>query len=151
MPQLWNTVQGLEWYSGLGIYSGAFRWAADEDARRVELALEDLHCTASVYVNEVFCGDIWKLPYTVDITPALREGENTVRLEVRSTVINAMLSPETRAMEQEEPALLEEWPYFGETINDHLRQRYFNWREREYFQTPQPSGLGGSVRLLLYK
>ena len=150
-PQLWNTVPGLEWYSGLGTYSAAFHWTADEGVRRVELALENLHCTASVYINEVFCGDIWKLPYTADITPALREGENTVRLEVRSTVINAMLSPETKAMEQEEPALLEEWPYFGETINDHLRQRYFNWREREYFQTPQPSGLGGSVRLLLYQ
>ena len=105
----------------MGTYSAAFHWTADEGVRRVELALENLHCTASVYVNEVFCGDIWKLPYTADITPALREGENTVRLEVRSTVINAMLSPETKAMEQEEPALLEEWPYFGETINDHLR------------------------------
>lgn len=151
-PLLWNTVEGLEWYSGLGIYSSKFQWMPDDvHAQRVELELEDLHCTASVYVNGRFCGDIWKMPYTVDITPALQTGENTIRLEVRSTVINAMLSPETKEAEKEEPALLEQWPYFGETINDHLRHRYFNWREREYFQTPQPSGLGGAVRLLFYR
>ncbi|MFR1476139.1 MAG: hypothetical protein ACLSB9_10600 [Hydrogeniiclostridium mannosilyticum] len=89
---------------------------------------ENLHCTASVYVNEVFCG-IFEAALYGGYYSGPERRENTVRLEVRSTVINAMLSPETKAM-REEPALLEEWPYFGETINDHLRQRYFNWRER---------------------
>ena len=115
------------------------------------MALETLHCTASVYVNGIFCGDIWKRPFRLDIAKALRPGKNKLQLEVRSTIINTMLSPEIAAAETEEAPLLDVWPYFGETINKHLRERWFNWREREYFKEPQPAGLTGKVMLLIYQ
>ena len=148
-PRLWSEAEALQWYSGAGSYQAEFSW--DGSAKRAELALETLHCTASVYVNGIFCGDIWKRPFRLDIAKALRPGKNKLRLEVRSTVINAMLSPEIAAAETEEAPLLDVWPYFGETINKHLRERWFNWREREYFKEPQPAGLTGKVTLLIYQ
>ncbi len=46
---------------------------------------------AKVYVNGTEVGSLWCEPYSIDITDALREGENEVKIEVTGTWFNRLV------------------------------------------------------------
>jgi hypothetical protein len=85
---------------------------------------------AVVTVNGQRIGAIWCPPYAIDITDALRGGENKLRIDVANTAINYMA---------------------GHALPDY---RLLNLRYGERFQPqdmdqvqPLPSGLLGKIRL----
>ena len=45
---------------------------------------------ATVRMNGIDCGIIWTAPYRADITTALKEGINTLEIEVTNTWANAL-------------------------------------------------------------
>ena len=45
---------------------------------------------AVVYINDKRIGSIWHPPYALDITAALKPGDNQIRLEVANLAINYM-------------------------------------------------------------
>jgi hypothetical protein len=45
---------------------------------------------AVVYLNDKRIGSVWAPPYTLDVTDALKAGENKLRIEVANTAINYM-------------------------------------------------------------
>jgi hypothetical protein len=86
---------------------------------------------AVVYVNGQRAGSVWSAPFSVDVTKLLRAGENSLRVVVSNTAINAMA---------------------GTTLPDY---RLLNLRYGERFQPqdmqnlrPVPSGLLGTVCLV---
>jgi len=86
---------------------------------------------AVVYVNGQRAGSVWSAPFSVEVTKLLRAGENSLRVVVSNTAINAMA---------------------GTTLPDY---RLLNLRYGERFQPqdmqnlqPVPSGLLGTVRLV---
>jgi hypothetical protein len=86
---------------------------------------------AVVYVNGQRAGSVWSAPFAVDVTRLLREGENSLRVVVSNTAINALA---------------------GTALPDYrlLRLRYgerFQPQDMESLQ-PVPSGLLGTVRLV---
>ena len=46
---------------------------------------------AEVYVNGTYCGTAWKEPYRVDVSEALREGENSLEIRVANTWPNRLI------------------------------------------------------------
>ena len=46
---------------------------------------------AEVYVNGQYCGTAWKAPWTVDVTDALKEGDNALEIKVADLWINRLV------------------------------------------------------------
>jgi hypothetical protein len=46
---------------------------------------------AEVFVNGVNCGIAWTAPYRVDITKALKQGNNQLKIEVTNTWANRIM------------------------------------------------------------
>jgi hypothetical protein len=83
---------GIRYYSGTAVYERSFEWgAAFEGAGRVWLDLGQLAHLAEVTVNDVPCGVVWTAPHRVEISDALREGGNHLRIEVTNTWANRLI------------------------------------------------------------
>ena len=89
---------------------------------------------AVVYVNDQRAGSIWLPPYSLDITPLLKTGENKIKVTVANTAVNYMA---------------------GRKLPDY---KLLNLRYGERFQpqemekiVPYPSGLTGKIRLVVLK
>jgi hypothetical protein len=99
----------------------------------VELDLGAVQQVAKVTLNGRELGILWKPPYSIDITGAVRAGKNTLVVEVANTWTNrltgdAFLPPEQR--------------YARSNMRASLSRK----------ETPlQPSGLLGPVRIILAK
>jgi alpha-L-rhamnosidase len=89
---------------------------------------------AEIYVNDQRAGSIWSPPYSLDIKPFLKSGNNKIRVVVGNTALNYMA---------------------GRKLPDY---KLLNLRYGERFQ-PQdmdkiqvlPSGLTGKIQLISYK
>ena len=86
---------------------------------------------AVIYVNDKRAGSVWCPPYSLDVTPLLRAGENKIRIVVANTAMNYMA---------------------GHSLPDY---RLLNLRYGERFQAqdmdkvqPIPSGLLETIRLI---
>jgi hypothetical protein len=87
-----NAEPGIRYYSGTAIYTKSFDWqrTADKD-KRIWLDLGQVANIAEVTVNGKPCGIAWTPPYRVDITSALRNGKNELRIEVTNTWANRLI------------------------------------------------------------
>jgi hypothetical protein len=103
----------------------------DRNARYV-LNLGDVMVMAEVYVNGKYCGTAWHAPYKVDVTGALREGdENDVVVKVTNTWRNRVLYDLNQPEEKRKT-----WILYRKNFNPSPDS------------PPIPSGLLGPVRLL---
>ena len=89
---------------------------------------------AVVYLNDKRIGALWAPPYSLDVTPFLKAGENKLKVEVANTAINYMA---------------------GRSLPNY---RLLNMRYGERFQPqemekvkPYSSGLTGNIKLILVK
>jgi len=86
-------------YSGTAVYTQTFEWKGTGNespvegtgTRRVWLDLGRVANLAGVSVNGVDCGVAWTAPYRVEITKALRQGKNQLRIEVTNTWANRLI------------------------------------------------------------
>ena len=56
----------------------------------MKLRLGTLCDVAAVKVNGEDCGIVWTAPYETDVTKTLRQGDNTLEIEVSNTWANAL-------------------------------------------------------------
>lgn len=148
-PETWETISGLEYYSGEGVYRTFFKYEKRYD--RVCIRLQRLYCAATVYINGQDAGDIWKAPYVLDITKYLRLGENTIELKVVNTLFNQVINPEGGLKKQELPVVIDEWPYFGNIMNNIYKDKQpigIGCDDSEL--VPMPSGILGDVVLEMF-
>ncbi len=89
---------------------------------------------AVIYINDQRAGSVWCPPYSLDITPLLKAGENRLKIVVGNTALNYMA---------------------GRKLPDY---KLLNLRYGERFQPQEmekvkvlPSGLTGNVRLISIK
>lgn len=145
-PAGWETVEALRYYAGEGIYESTFQWNEEiSQSGQVFLNLSRVNCAAEVWVNGQHCGDIWKAPYHIQVKEALVKGVNRLRIKAVNTLINEAIDPSRP--ETLEPVVIDQWPYFGNVMNEIRKVRFFNTREREKISCPQPSGISGRVWL----
>ena len=115
----------IKYFSGSAFYSRTF--AMSDLNTPITLDLGTVHAIAKVRVNGRDIATLWKAPYTVDITAALRQGSNTLEVAVINTWHNRLVGDRQA----------------GANPGTFTTTTKFN------AETPlQPSGLLGPVRLV---
>ncbi|MDR1022228.1 MAG: glycoside hydrolase family 2 [Prevotellaceae bacterium] len=80
-----NDNPQIKYYSGTAIYSKKFDYTGIETGAKnkaVFVAFENVCDMAKVKINGQYAGGCWTAPYRVNITNFLKNGENTIEVEV---------------------------------------------------------------------
>jgi hypothetical protein len=91
----WTEVEdpGVKHFSGIAAYHNEFDVNASqiEPSKRFILDLGKVRFVAEVYVNGQSQGILWKPPFQVDITEAVKDGRNQLVVEVANTWSNRLV------------------------------------------------------------
>jgi hypothetical protein len=121
---------GVKYFSGTGTYSRTVTAPADwfRKGARLWLDLGDVKNLAEVVVNGKSLGVVWKAPFRIDATDALKPGANAVEVRVTNLWVNRLIG-------DLQPGVAKKHTF----VTMHLYQP----------DSPlQPSGLLGPVRLV---
>jgi hypothetical protein len=88
-----SSDEGVKYFSGKGTYTKTIDAPADwlVKGARVWLDLGDVKNLAEVSVNGRPLGIVWKTPYRVDITGALKPGKNAVEIRITNAWVNRIV------------------------------------------------------------
>src|SRR5919202_7016533 len=104
-PASW-TEQGYPFYSGVGIYRTRFSLPEEFAGYSITLESNAGDDVLEVVVNGSPSGvRLWP-PYTVDVTSAVHEGENSIELRVANTPANLLNAEERASGLSEAPRLV---------------------------------------------
>ena len=109
---------------------------------------------AKVFVNEEELGVLWKSPFSVDATKALKEGENKIRLEVTNTWTNRLIGDENYPNETGYNLNMEnmpEWYSNNATPNLGKRKAFCAYPFYKKDDPLESSGLLGPVQIIVEK
>ncbi|HEY0106648.1 MAG TPA: glycosyl hydrolase [Rhizomicrobium sp.] len=81
---------GVRYFSGSAVYTKRFTLPAAAKGR-LTLDLGDLHEVAEVSLNGHPLGILWNPPFTMDITGAVRSGENVLQVKVANLWVNRLI------------------------------------------------------------
>lgn len=160
MTQLvsWTTLPGMANYSGVATYEKKVTIPAAMTKAGVVLSFGDTGApdgggggrggqgfaapisgpvkdAAVVYVNDQRVGAAWCPPWQVDVTGTLKEGENTIRIEVGNTAVNYLAKAG--------------WPNYNQRAVDAAFPpgNRFATPAAGAFAQPLPSGIVGTIKL----
>ncbi|KQM76585.1 DNA-binding protein [Pedobacter sp. Leaf216] len=85
-----NADSLVKCYSGTAIYTKNFTFNGDLKAK-IWLNLGEFSSIAEVKINGVNCGTLWTAPHRLEITKALKNGENQITIEVTNTWANRLI------------------------------------------------------------
>lgn len=95
LPQLKSWTEfadsSIKYYSGTAIYSNEFEWSAGKTNKRVIFKFDAIYNIATIKVNGIDCGTLWTPPYTIDVSKAIRQGENKIEIKVANTWHNRLI------------------------------------------------------------
>ncbi|WP_149302728.1 glycosyl hydrolase [Pareuzebyella sediminis] len=88
----WTEYDDIKYFSGTGAYVKTFtqKKKIKKDETYV-LQFEDLKNIAEVFLNDSFVGTIWKKPYEIEVTEALKKGKNELKIKVTNTWVNRLV------------------------------------------------------------
>ncbi|HZO92063.1 MAG TPA: glycosyl hydrolase [Chthonomonadaceae bacterium] len=88
-----NADPGVKYFSGTGTYTKTVQAPADwfQPGARLWLDLGNVKNLAEVSVNGKPLGIVWKAPFRVDVTDALKPGDNTVSIAVTNLWVNRLI------------------------------------------------------------
>jgi len=79
-------------FSGRAVYRTTFTVDSVNDASKYLLDLGRVKVIANVKVNGVAVGSAWTAPWSVDVSKALKPGDNQLEIEVVNTWVNKVVS-----------------------------------------------------------
>lgn len=100
LPQLISLDQhsepGVKYFSGTATYHNRFAvpQGATANGRQVFLDLGRVEVLAEVFVNGRNLGTVWKPPYLIDVSDALRPGDNSLEVRVTNLWPNRLIGDE---------------------------------------------------------
>jgi len=105
----------IKYYAGTAFYRNSFIVDRTMTEANTVLKFDSIFNIATIKINGINCGTIWTAPYKLDITKAIKPGENKVEIEVTNTWHNrligdAMLPPEKRITWTTAPFRLKDKP-----------------------------------------
>ena len=98
-----NENPRIKYYSGTAVYSRTFDYtspAAEAKGKDVFVAFENVCDMAKVKINGRYAGGCWTAPYRVNITDFLKNGENTIEVEVVNRWGNRLIGDSFLPFEQ---------------------------------------------------
>ncbi len=87
-------------YSGTAIYQTKFMVNAIPATNTIYLNLAMVKVMAKVKVNGKDMGAVWTAPYKIDVTGAIKKGENKIEIEVVNTWVNQLIGDSKLPVEQ---------------------------------------------------
>jgi hypothetical protein len=144
---------GVKYFSGTASYEKVFTQPATGQIphARVFLDLGNVQVTAQVKLNGRDLGVLWKSPYRVEITDALKPGENRLQVDVTNLWINRMIGDEQlpEDSDRNKDGTLKSWPQWLQEGKPSPtgRHTFTSWRLWKKDSPLQPSGLLGPVTL----
>jgi hypothetical protein len=85
-----NEDERIRYYSGTAVYNNTFT-LDDKPSGKVYINLGRACNMAKVKINGQYAGGVWTYPYRVNITGAVKAGENTVEVEVVNNWVNRLI------------------------------------------------------------
>jgi hypothetical protein len=147
-----NSEFGVRHFSGTMTYVKTISLNKDFiNDQRVFLDLGHVEVIAEVNLNGRDLGILWKDPFRVDVTKALREGENELKIKVTNLWPNRLIGDEYFPAEDEYTALgaivkLPEW-FVKDLPRPGPRIAFSTWRHYTKNDPLPASGLIGPVKL----
>ncbi|NIJ52473.1 glycosyl hydrolase [Dyadobacter arcticus] len=86
-----NADAGIKYFSGTANYHNSIELATINKNATYILDLGDVKNIAEVTVNGKKVGTVWKKPFRIDITDALKSGSNTVLVNVTNLWVNRLI------------------------------------------------------------
>ena len=136
-----HTLRGIKYYSGVATYKKTFDFNGEEEGNYY-LDLGQVHDMARVKLNGKDLGVVWCAPWRIEISEALKQGENRLEIEVANRWINRLLGDtmepdrNVRTVKFENGLLEgEEYKTGRYTFTTKSSMRSFDFKE------PLPSGL----------
>jgi (4-O-methyl)-D-glucuronate---lignin esterase len=144
---------GVRYFSGTATYRKSVSVPSEliVEGRRLFLDLGDVQVIAAVKLNGKDLGTVWKPPYRVDVTEAVRCGDNALEVAVTNLWPNRMIGDEQLPEDsRRNPAgTLQEWPRWLQEGKASPTGRYTitSWRLWKKEAALLESGLLGPVRV----
>jgi hypothetical protein len=123
-------------FSGTGVYTTTF--TIKNKAADYLLQLDNLYESAKVIINGKDAGLIWSLPYELKVGSLLKEGSNTISIEVCNLMANRIRDMDRKG---------EVWRNYHEINFVNINYKDFDASKWKV----QPSGLDGAVQLIPLK
>lgn len=86
-----NTDVDVKYFSGTASYENTFKVTSVDKAAKYVVDLGDVKNIAEVVVNGKNVGTAWKTPFKLDITEAIKAGDNAIRVNVTNTWVNRLV------------------------------------------------------------
>lgn len=123
-------------FSGQATYSTTFEIQNLKNAKHL-LEFENVHESVKVWVNDRYVGQVWSIPFQINISDYLQQGQNSIRLEVANLMANRI-----RHMDQEGL----EWRNYHEINFVNIDYKPFDASDWKVM----PSGLKAPVKIVSY-
>jgi len=147
-----HTDAGIKYFSGTATYRTTFQSKIQNPKSKISLDLGRVEVMAEVRLNGRDLGILWKPPFRVEITDALKQGENTLEIKVVNLWVNRLIGDEQYPDDcaWRKNGVLEEWPAWlleGRPRPVTNRITFTTWKHWHKNDKLLPSGLLGPVTL----
>ena len=110
-----HSEEGIRSYSGAATYRIEFQFAgaaARNSKSRVYLDFGKVAVMADVTLNGKNLGILWNPPYRVDVTQAIKSGENTLEAKIVNLLVNRIIADEAlpEDSDRDEYGQVKNWP-----------------------------------------
>jgi beta-galactosidase/beta-glucuronidase len=88
-----NKDPGIKYFSGTGTYTRTIYAQAEwfKEGTELWINLGSVKNLAEVIINGMSLGIVWKTPFMVNVTKALKQGENNIEIKVTNLWVNRLI------------------------------------------------------------